>query len=199
MATTTQQKKSATRHGFKTGEYIVYPAHGVGQGGDGEGLGQDLHPAVRVILPVDWYLPDPVTGFERYDQHLRVEERLHLGVHRKRLVPPLDLAVDALPFPVHLLEIAHGIFWSWPRNRLRTFPLVTFWSEPGHLVPDLGQRLLDFVQGSLQLLADLPDVGDLRLEAAGDVTGCIAQFTGPVAQFACDLGETARAEQDQSE
>ena len=31
MATTTQQKKSATRHGFKTGEYIVYPAHGVGQ------------------------------------------------------------------------------------------------------------------------------------------------------------------------
>lgn len=28
----TQQKKSAaTRHGFKTGEYIVYPAHGVGQ------------------------------------------------------------------------------------------------------------------------------------------------------------------------
>ena len=30
MATTTQ-KKSATRHGFKTGEYIVYPAHGVGQ------------------------------------------------------------------------------------------------------------------------------------------------------------------------
>ena len=31
MATTTQQKKSAQRHGFKTGEYIVYPAHGVGQ------------------------------------------------------------------------------------------------------------------------------------------------------------------------
>ena len=31
MATTTQHKKSATRHGFKTGEYIVYPAHGVGQ------------------------------------------------------------------------------------------------------------------------------------------------------------------------
>ena len=28
---TVQQKKSATRHGFKTGEYIVYPAHGVGQ------------------------------------------------------------------------------------------------------------------------------------------------------------------------
>ena len=27
----TQQKKSATRNGFKTGEYIVYPAHGVGQ------------------------------------------------------------------------------------------------------------------------------------------------------------------------
>ena len=27
----TQQKKSATRHGFKTGEFIVYPAHGVGQ------------------------------------------------------------------------------------------------------------------------------------------------------------------------
>jgi len=27
----TQQKKSAQRHGFKTGEYIVYPAHGVGQ------------------------------------------------------------------------------------------------------------------------------------------------------------------------
>jgi CarD family transcriptional regulator len=26
-----QQKKSATRHGFKTGEFIVYPAHGVGQ------------------------------------------------------------------------------------------------------------------------------------------------------------------------
>ncbi len=26
-----QQKKSAARHGFKTGEYIVYPAHGVGQ------------------------------------------------------------------------------------------------------------------------------------------------------------------------
>jgi len=26
-----QQKKSAQRHGFKTGEYIVYPAHGVGQ------------------------------------------------------------------------------------------------------------------------------------------------------------------------
>ena len=25
------QKKSATRHGFKTGEFIVYPAHGVGQ------------------------------------------------------------------------------------------------------------------------------------------------------------------------
>jgi CarD family transcriptional regulator len=31
MATTPQQKKSATRHGFKTGEFIVYPAHGVGQ------------------------------------------------------------------------------------------------------------------------------------------------------------------------
>lgn len=32
MATPTQQKKpSATRHGFKTGEFIVYPAHGVGQ------------------------------------------------------------------------------------------------------------------------------------------------------------------------
>ncbi|MBI1622268.1 CarD family transcriptional regulator [Aquamicrobium zhengzhouense] len=27
----TQQKKSATKHGFKTGEFIVYPAHGVGQ------------------------------------------------------------------------------------------------------------------------------------------------------------------------
>jgi CarD family transcriptional regulator len=27
----TQQKKSATRNGYKTGEYIVYPAHGVGQ------------------------------------------------------------------------------------------------------------------------------------------------------------------------
>ena len=27
----TQQKKSATRNGFKTGEFIVYPAHGVGQ------------------------------------------------------------------------------------------------------------------------------------------------------------------------
>ena len=34
MATTTAQKKpaaSAGRHGFKTGEFIVYPAHGVGQ------------------------------------------------------------------------------------------------------------------------------------------------------------------------
>lgn len=32
MATATTQKKSvAGRHGFKTGEYIVYPAHGVGQ------------------------------------------------------------------------------------------------------------------------------------------------------------------------
>ncbi|ESZ03180.1 hypothetical protein X737_37735 [Mesorhizobium sp. L48C026A00] len=32
MATITPQKKSsAARHGFKTGEYIVYPAHGVGQ------------------------------------------------------------------------------------------------------------------------------------------------------------------------
>ncbi len=30
MATTTPQKKSAARHGFKTGESIVYPAHGVG-------------------------------------------------------------------------------------------------------------------------------------------------------------------------
>jgi CarD family transcriptional regulator len=28
---TIQQKKTATRQGFKTGEYIVYPAHGVGQ------------------------------------------------------------------------------------------------------------------------------------------------------------------------
>ncbi|MFB2551413.1 CarD family transcriptional regulator [Ensifer soli] len=28
---TTQQKKSSNRHGFKTGESIVYPAHGVGQ------------------------------------------------------------------------------------------------------------------------------------------------------------------------
>jgi CarD family transcriptional regulator len=28
---TTQQKKSAARNGFKTGEFIVYPAHGVGQ------------------------------------------------------------------------------------------------------------------------------------------------------------------------
>ena len=28
---TTQQKKSSARHGFKTGESIVYPAHGVGQ------------------------------------------------------------------------------------------------------------------------------------------------------------------------
>ncbi|MHB2267484.1 CarD family transcriptional regulator [Aliihoeflea sp. PC F10.4] len=27
----TPQKKSAARQGFKTGEYIVYPAHGVGQ------------------------------------------------------------------------------------------------------------------------------------------------------------------------
>src|SRR3954453_22435595 len=26
-----QQKKSAQRHGFKTGEFVVYPAHGVGQ------------------------------------------------------------------------------------------------------------------------------------------------------------------------
>ena len=26
-----QQKKSTQRHGFKTGEFIVYPAHGVGQ------------------------------------------------------------------------------------------------------------------------------------------------------------------------
>ena len=26
-----QQKKTATRQGFKTGEFIVYPAHGVGQ------------------------------------------------------------------------------------------------------------------------------------------------------------------------
>ena len=33
MATTTPQKKSTSpaRHGFKTGEFIVYPAHGVGQ------------------------------------------------------------------------------------------------------------------------------------------------------------------------
>ena len=31
MATSIPQKKSATCHGFKTGEYIVYPAHGVGQ------------------------------------------------------------------------------------------------------------------------------------------------------------------------
>ena len=34
MATATPQKKSAAaagRHGFKTGEFIVYPAHGVGQ------------------------------------------------------------------------------------------------------------------------------------------------------------------------
>ena len=32
MATAAQQKKpSATRQGFKTGEFIVYPAHGVGQ------------------------------------------------------------------------------------------------------------------------------------------------------------------------
>ncbi|MBB6010955.1 CarD family transcriptional regulator [Aquamicrobium sp. NLF2-7] len=32
MATSTPQKKSApTRHGFKSGEFIVYPAHGVGQ------------------------------------------------------------------------------------------------------------------------------------------------------------------------
>ncbi len=31
MATTISQKKSAARHGFKTGEFIVYPAHGVGQ------------------------------------------------------------------------------------------------------------------------------------------------------------------------
>ena len=31
MGTATAQKKSAGRHGFKTGEYIVYPAHGVGQ------------------------------------------------------------------------------------------------------------------------------------------------------------------------
>ncbi|WP_274627133.1 CarD family transcriptional regulator [Arvimicrobium flavum] len=32
MATTTQQKKPAAgRNGFKTGEFIVYPAHGVGQ------------------------------------------------------------------------------------------------------------------------------------------------------------------------
>jgi CarD family transcriptional regulator len=28
---TTQAKKTATRHGFKTSEFIVYPAHGVGQ------------------------------------------------------------------------------------------------------------------------------------------------------------------------
>ncbi|PZO77738.1 MAG: CarD family transcriptional regulator [Mesorhizobium amorphae] len=31
MATTSPQKKSAPRHGFKAGEFIVYPAHGVGQ------------------------------------------------------------------------------------------------------------------------------------------------------------------------
>ncbi len=33
MATAVQQKKpaSAARHGFKTGEFIVYPAHGVGK------------------------------------------------------------------------------------------------------------------------------------------------------------------------
>jgi CarD family transcriptional regulator len=29
--TTRNNKKSATRHGFRTAEYIVYPAHGVGQ------------------------------------------------------------------------------------------------------------------------------------------------------------------------
>jgi CarD family transcriptional regulator len=29
--TAAQQKKTATRNGFKTSEYIVYPAHGVGQ------------------------------------------------------------------------------------------------------------------------------------------------------------------------
>jgi CarD family transcriptional regulator len=29
--TVAQQKKTATRNGFKTSEYIVYPAHGVGQ------------------------------------------------------------------------------------------------------------------------------------------------------------------------
>ncbi len=31
MATTPVQKKSPARHGFKSGEFIVYPAHGVGQ------------------------------------------------------------------------------------------------------------------------------------------------------------------------
>jgi CarD family transcriptional regulator len=31
MVANTQQKKSAQRNGFKTNEYIVYPAHGVGQ------------------------------------------------------------------------------------------------------------------------------------------------------------------------
>mgnify|MGYP001766865649 FL=1 len=31
MATTPIKKTSQTRHGFKAGEYIVYPAHGVGQ------------------------------------------------------------------------------------------------------------------------------------------------------------------------
>ena len=31
MAVPQQKKSTATRHGFKTHEYIVYPAHGVGQ------------------------------------------------------------------------------------------------------------------------------------------------------------------------
>lgn len=31
MATTQAQKKSPARNGFKSGEFIVYPAHGVGQ------------------------------------------------------------------------------------------------------------------------------------------------------------------------
>ncbi|MBS3647743.1 CarD family transcriptional regulator [Pseudaminobacter sp. 19-2017] len=31
MATTQTQKKAPVRHGFKAGEFIVYPAHGVGQ------------------------------------------------------------------------------------------------------------------------------------------------------------------------
>ena len=31
MAVPQQKKSAATRHGFKTGEFIVYPAHGVGQ------------------------------------------------------------------------------------------------------------------------------------------------------------------------
>jgi CarD family transcriptional regulator len=77
---TTQQKKSSTRQGFKTGESIVYPAHGVGQIVDhrGTGSGRPQAGTVRVEFQKDKMrlkVPVAKASFDRHAQAFRARLR----------------------------------------------------------------------------------------------------------------------------